>query len=217
MAPPVPANETERLRTLRLSHVLDTEAEQSFDDLTRLAAAICDAPMAAITLIDEDRQWLKSRVGLDLQQTPRDLAFCAHAILGRELLTVEDASLDPRFADNPFVTSAPGIRFYAGAPLDAHGAALGTLCVLDDKPRRLTPSQLEALGILRNAVMSMLELRRALRDLDAVERLVPMCAWCRAIRRDDGAWLAPDQYVMASAPVTHGMCPSCQGNPKTAW
>jgi GAF domain-containing protein len=217
MAPPVPDNETDRLRTLRLYHVLDAGAEKCFDDLTRLAAAICDAPMAAITLIDEDRQWLKSRIGLADVQTSRDVAFCAHAILGTELLTVEDASLDPRFADNPFVTSSPNIRFYAGAPLDAHGAALGTLCVLDRKPRRLTASQLEALGILRGAVMAQLELRRALRALDAVERLIPMCAWCRAIRRDDGTWLAPDAYVMESAPVTHGMCPNCQDNPTTAW
>ncbi|MDP2137338.1 MAG: CHASE3 domain-containing protein [Candidatus Didemnitutus sp.] len=160
----LPFNESQRLTILRGYGVLDTPPEQAFDDLTLLAAQICQTPIALVSLIDEDRQWFKSKVGLDVTETPRDLAFCAHAILySNEVLQVRDARLDPRFADNPLVTGDPNIRFYAGAPLVApDGHALGTLCVIDRIPRELNPAQEEALRVLSRHVVNQLELRRAL-------------------------------------------------------
>jgi GAF domain-containing protein len=210
MKAPLPQNEAERLRALRLFRILDTGSESAFDDLTRLAGVICDTPISLISLVDEDRQWFKSRVGLSVSQTSRDVAFCAHAVLHDEVLVVEDASLDPRFAANPLVTSDPSIRFYAGAPLVvSEGVALGTLCVIDRQPRQLTAAQLDALKILRRAVVTQLELRRALEDFRAMEQLIAMCAWCRNIRSPDGSWSSPHDYVAQSGMVTHSLCPDC--------
>jgi GAF domain-containing protein len=210
MKAPLPPNEAARLGTLRLYQVLDSGSEKAFDDLTRLAAAICDAPIGLVTLVDETRQWFKSRVGLAVCETPRDAAFCAHAILRDEVLVVEDASTDARFRDNPLVTSDPFIRFYAGAPLKmADGNSLGTLCVIDREPRKLSARQLDALSILREAVVAQLELRRALADFQRVEQLLPMCAWCRSIRGEDGSWTPLHDYVMNAVSVTHSMCPGC--------
>ena len=161
----LPPNETQRLETLRGYDVLDTPPEQAFDDLTLLAAHICQVPIAMITLVDESRQWFKSRIGLDAKETPRDVAFCAHAILhSDELLEVRDAQLDPRFADNALVTVVdPHIRFYAGAPLVASdGVVLGTLCVIDREPRELSAEQKTALRVLSRTVITQLELRRTL-------------------------------------------------------
>jgi len=157
---PLPPDEERRLAVLRSYGVLDTPPEKEFDDLTRLAALICDVPIALVSLIDRDRQWFKSRVGLDAPETPRDVAFCSHAILGRTPLVVGDALRDERFHDNPLVTSDPLIRFYAGAPLSASdGERIGTLCVIDRKPRTLTPEQLEGLETLARHVVTQLELR----------------------------------------------------------
>ena len=154
-------DETGRLKELRDYQVLDTPPETQYDDLTQLAARICGAPIALISLIDENRQWFKSAQGLDARETERDIAFCAHAILEPDLFIVEDALHDKRFADNPLVTAAPGIRFYAGAPLiTASGHALGTLCVIDTKPRKLMPDHEMALRILSRHVVNQLELRR---------------------------------------------------------
>ena len=148
--------------------------------------------------------------GLDATETPRDLAFCAHAILQHDPLIVEDALTDPRFAENPLVTSAPFIRFYAGSPLRvASGHSLGTLCVIDRRPRTLTDQQLEALQVLSRTVVSHLELRRALLDLQDLQKLVPMCAWCRDVRRQDGSWVHLQDYVHETIPLTHGICPAC--------
>ncbi len=203
-------HEAARLRTLELYRILDTGSEQAFDDLARLAANICDVPIALISLVDDKRQWFKANIGLDARETPREVAFCAHAIEEDDIFVVEDASKDRRFSDNPLVTTAPNIRFYAGAPLVvADGQALGTLCVIDRKPRQLSPHQLEALRILRKAVVTQLDLRRALEDFRQIEKLLPMCAWCRCVRGPDGSWQALHDYVMHSQPVTHGMCPSC--------
>lgn len=210
LKPPAPVGESERLRTLDLYRVLDAESEAAFDDLTRLAAAICDCPISLISLVDRDRQWFLSRVGLDASQTPRDVSFCAHAILGPDVFVVEDASRDSRFADNPLVTSAPAIRFYAGAPLAApNGAQLGTLCVIDHKPKALTRLQLDSLNVLRQAVVTQMELRRALLDWKAFERTLPICAWCRKIQKEDGSWISLHDYMMATSLITHGMCPEC--------
>lgn len=146
--------------------VLDTVPEELFDDLTELAARICEAPIALISLVDEKRQWFKSKVGTDVKETSRDVSFCAHAIKQSELFIVPDAAQDPRFAHNPLVTSDPKIRFYAGAPLiTPDGYALGTLCIIDKVPRDLRPDQKQALVILARHVVSQLELRRRSREL----------------------------------------------------
>lgn len=166
IAPPT-ADESERLEALRNYQILDTGVEKAYQDIVELAGAICKTPIAAITLVDADRQWFKARVGLDATETSRDLAFCAHAIHGRELFIVPDATLDERFCENPLVTQAPSIRFYAGAPLyNQDGHILGTLCAIDRKPNSLNDFQLRALEILSQQVMQLLELRRAVHQLD---------------------------------------------------
>ena len=160
---PIPQNEARRLEELRSFDVLDSRSEVEYDDVVSIASQICQVPIALISLIDEDRQWFKARVGLDVAETPRDLAFCAHAIMeADEVLVVEDASKDARFAQNPLVTHQPGIRFYAGAPLvTGDGLALGTLCVIDQKPRVLGTEQRQALRVLSRSVLNLIELRRA--------------------------------------------------------
>lgn len=160
----IPANERARLAALREYDILDTLPEAAYDDISRVAAQICGVPIALISLVDEDRQWCKSRIGLDIVETPRDLAFCAHTILETDsLLVVEDAARDPRFADHPAVTGEPGIRFYAGAPLVTEdGHALGSLCVIDRQSRKLTEAQQQSLQALARQVVAQLELRRAI-------------------------------------------------------
>src|SRR3989449_2513436 len=161
MIAPLPKNEKQRLKVLWQYSVLDTMPEEIFDDLTELAARICEAPVAMITLVDEKRQWFKSKVGVSINETSRDISFCSHAITQPGLFIVPDATKDERFADNPLVTSDPKVRFYAGAPLvTADGYALGTLCVIDKVPRELRPEQKQALRILARHVVTQLELRR---------------------------------------------------------
>jgi GAF domain-containing protein len=171
MNAPVPRNEKKRLKVLWQYEVLDTVPEELFDDLTELAARICEAPISLISLVDEDRQWFKSRVGITVSETSRDVSFCAHAIAQKELFIVPDATLDARFAKNPLVTSEPKVRFYAGAPLiTPDGYALGTLCVIDKVPRELRPDQKQALVILARHVVSQLELRRRSRELGDIRQ-----------------------------------------------
>lgn len=166
--PEKPDNETQRLATLQRYRVLDTPREDAFDDLVAIAASICNTPMSTVSLIDADRQWFKARLGVEDEETPRDQAFCAHAILEpEEVLVVPDAREDARFRDNPLVTGGPGIRFYAGAPLLApsNGAALGTLCVIDSRPRQMSTQQLQALRALSRQASYLLELREVSRQL----------------------------------------------------
>ena len=173
MNPVRPADEALRLQTLRQYDSLDTLPERALDDLTALAAHVCEAPIALITLVDEQRQWFKSKIGLSACETPRNISFCGHAILQPEVFVVPDAAKDERFADNPMVTGEPGIRFYGAMPLmTPEGHAIGTLCVIDRVPRQLNPWQLEALRVLSRQVMAQLELRRQTRNLIENERVL---------------------------------------------
>lgn len=166
MLAPTPTNEVERLAALHLLNVLDTPPEKQFDDITRLVATICEVPIALVSLIDRDRQWFKSKFGIDAAETHRDWAFCAHAILGDSLFVVPDTAADERFRNNALVTGEPNIRFYAGCPLkSSDGFNLGTLCAIDRVPRQLTPVQIDALEILARQVVAQLLLRRQVDEL----------------------------------------------------
>ena len=161
MEAPLPYNEADRLAALYSLNVLDSEPEKDFDDIVSLAANICGVPMSLVSLIDTDRQWFKAGIGTDVTETARDLSFCAHTILGQDLLVVPDAREDARFAGNPAVSAPNGLRMYAGAPLiTSDGFGLGALCVFDSEPRRLEAEQLQALRALARQVTSQLELRR---------------------------------------------------------
>ncbi len=161
MRAPLPRNEAIRLIALKQCNILDTPPEPEFDELVQVTALLCDVPVALISLVDHNRQWFKAKVGLAVPETPRDVAFCAHAILQSDVLVVEDATQDPRFADNPLVTGDPFLRFYAGVPLTTHdGMNLGTLCVIDFVPRTLSAEQLAGLRALAKQVTRRLEDRR---------------------------------------------------------
>lgn len=164
---PIPKDEPDRLIDLHQFAILDTLPEAEFDHIALLASQICQTPIAVISLVDSDRQWFKSKVGLSFSETSRDVAFCAHAIMQHDLFIVSDASKDKRFVDNPLVCAEPKLRFYAGAPLiSADDHALGTLCVMDKVPRELSDGQKEALRTLSQAVMRQLESRRRIRELE---------------------------------------------------
>ncbi|MBE9233557.1 CHASE3 domain-containing protein, partial [Cuspidothrix issatschenkoi LEGE 03284] len=164
-------DEVARIEALLQYKILDTAPETVFDDLTRLAAYTCGTPIALISFVDNNRQWFKSKVGLETVETPRDIAFCTHTICQTDVFLVPNATEDERFVNNPLVTSEPNIRFYAGVPLiNAEGYGLGTLCVIDDVPRQLSPKQLEALQIIAQQVMKQLELRRNLDGLVLISK-----------------------------------------------
>ncbi|HLZ54521.1 MAG TPA: GAF domain-containing protein [Verrucomicrobiae bacterium] len=219
MNAPLPNNEAERLAALKEYRILDTGTEQPYNDITALAAHICQVPIATISLLDEARQWFKARVGMARMQTPREIAFCAHTILQHKPLIVRDARKDRRFANNALVTGEPYIRFYAGFPLvSQEGLALGTLCAMDRKPRELSARQEKAMQALVRQVMALLEFRRvslhladALNHIKTLQGLLPICAWCKRVRDDEGYWDQVEAYFHKSTGVdfTHGICPEC--------
>jgi len=176
IAPPTVVDEIERLAALDGYSIIDTEPEDSFDDIVRLATMYCEAPIGWISLVDATRQWFKARVGIEARETAREISFCGHAILGRSVFVVPDAQTDPRFMGNPLVLGDPGIRFYAGAPLTTPGGQnLGTLCVMDRQPRQLTADQLSALTMLARQVVTQLELRRITAVHSAAEDELRRC------------------------------------------
>ena len=162
----LPDNEAERLEALRSLEILDTPPEESFDELTALASSICQAPIAIISLVDGERQWFKSKVGVEASETPKEISVCAHAIQQQDLFIVPDMREDARFRENPLVVGEPHIRFYAGAPLvNEDGFALGTLCVVDREPRELDEEQKAALQSLSRLALRQMELRKNLQML----------------------------------------------------
>ena len=220
MSAPTPLNEEQRLNALYEYGLLDTDAEQDYDELVKLASQICCCPIALMVLLDKDRQWFKARVGLAARETPRDQAFCAHAILEpTKIMVVPDATRDDRFAANPLVTGDPKIRFYAGAPMTTtDGLALGTLCVIDREARGLSVEQSSALATLARQASRLIELRRvssaladALSEVKVLEGLLPICAYCKNIRDEKGEWHRIERYVIdrTAAKFTHGICPDC--------
>ncbi len=193
---PLPPDEPERLAALREAKILDTMPEQAFDDLTQLASHICGTPIALVSLIDDHRQWFKSKVGLEAPETSREVAFCSHAILQDDLCLIPDAHEDPRCVDNPLVTGPPGVRFYAGAPLTTRDRrTVGTLCVIDKAPRTLDASQRFALAALARQVAAQLDLRRANAALATSARE----AWEAKMMLDDLLESASDLVVRVDA------------------
>ena len=163
--PPTPVDELLRLETLRNLKILDTESEERFDRVTRLAKRVFGTPIALVSLVDAERQWFKSRQGLDASETPRDISFCGHAILNDEILVVDDTHIDERFSDNPLVTADPNIRFYAGYPLSApNGSKIGTLCIIDREPRELNDEDRDMLCELGGMVEEELAVAEMMRD-----------------------------------------------------
>jgi GAF domain-containing protein len=162
MKPPIPLNEHARLELLRQYGILDTAAEPAFDEITARAADICQTPISLLTFVERDRTWFKSNIGLEFREIPRDNSFCAHAICQDELYVSPDMLADERFSHNPLVTQKPHLRFYAGMPLlSPEGLALGTLCVIDRKPRELSAEQTDKLKELAKGAILLLEVRRA--------------------------------------------------------
>ncbi|MGI3169474.1 sensor histidine kinase [Pseudooceanicola sp. C21-150M6] len=173
MKAPPPSDQLKRLQDLHDLNIMDTEPEKAFDDVVRLAARICETPVALISLVAEDRQWFKARVGMEAEGTPIEQSICAHAIASDGFLEIGDTRTDPRTADNPLVTGPDNLRFYAGALMrNAAGRALGTLCVIDHKPRQLTDLQRETLQVLADQIVAQLDLRRALAEAELLRREV---------------------------------------------
>jgi len=211
--------EERRLKALAEYRILGTEPESCYDDITQIAARTCHVPISLMTLVDKDRQWFKSKVGFQANETKRDWSFCAHAIKENIPLIINDACLDKRFINNPLVIGDPKIRFYAGFPLKNNdGNKLGTLCVIDRKPGSLDAEQLSIMELLAKQIVSFLELRkRSLNLLDALSHLhnqdgiLSVCSYCREVRNKDGDWQHIEKYLsnVSDIKFSHGVCDSC--------
>ena len=211
--------EERRLKALAEYRILGTEPESCYDHITQIAARTCHAPISLMTLVDKDRQWFKSKVGFQKNETRRDWSFCTHAIKENNPLVVNDACLDERFVNNPLVTGDPKIRFYAGFPLkNNEGNKLGTLCVIDRKPGSLDSEQCSIMELLAKQIVSFLELRkRSLNLLDALshlhnqEGILSVCSYCREVRNKDGDWQHIEKYLsnVSDIKFSHGVCDSC--------
>ena len=187
---PIPENENQRLKVLRGYGLLDSLTEAEFDRITELASIVCDVPISLVSLIDEKRQWFKSEHGLGVKETPRELAFCGHAIMGEGVFEVQDALKDERFEKNELVTGYPHIRFYAGQPLiDPNGFALGTLCVIDKKPKQLTAAQKKALELMSQQVMVLITERRQKQELESFEKLFQLSNDLICIANQEGFFI----------------------------
>ena len=214
-----PDNEHARLKALSEYRILGTQPEQTYDDITTMASLVCNTPIALLSLVDADRQWFKSKVGVAAEETPRDWSFCAHAIHSSNPLIVHDALDDERFHDNPLVCGDPKIRFYAGFPLNNDkDHRIGTLCVIDRQPGDLSERQLEIMTTLSRQVVSFLDLRK--RSIHLVESFCSMgkppgmistCSYCRKVKDDRGLWVYLDQFLSERSDLhfSHGICDGC--------
>lgn len=219
MSWPIHPRENARLAALSQYEIMDSNAEEAYDDLVHLATQLFGVPTALVVLVDAHRQWFKAKIGIQASETPREHAFCSYTILDDELLIVPDARADPRFVNNPLVTDEPNIRFYAGAPLiSPQGLEIGSFCLIDSKPRELDQDQRLMLKTLAKQAMTLLELRRAAKELaQALQResqlreLLPICSYCKNIRDDEGYWQRIESYLNINAGVelSHGICPDC--------
>ena len=211
--------EERRLKALAEYRILGTGSESCYDSITQIACHTCNVPISLMTLVDHDRQWFKSKVGLSINETKRDWSFCTHAIKESSPLIINDALQDKRFINNPLVTGDPNIRFYAGFPLETNeGNKLGTLCVIDRKPGKLTFEQITIMELLSKQIVSFLELRkRSLHLLDALSHLhnqdgiISVCSYCREVKNKDGDWLHIEKYLTNISDIrfSHGVCDSC--------
>jgi len=203
IVPQITENESERLETLYNYDILDTQPEKEFDDLVKLASQICETPISLVSLVDNERQWFKAKVGLEARQTSRDVSFCAHAIHDDQIMVVNDAWEDERFSDNPLVTENPNIRFYAGVPLvSPQGIKLGTLCVIDTNPRDLDEHQIFALETLSQQVIKQMELKLHNRELEkSLEKIETQNRKLNKLNRTNGKLLSIISHDLRS-PLT---------------
>ena len=213
------SKEEQRLKALAEYRILGTEPESCYDDITQIAAKTCNVPISLMTLVDRDRQWFKSKIGLEINETRRDWSFCTHAIKENSPLIINDALQDSRFINNPLVNGEPKIRFYAGFPLrNSEGNKLGTLCVIDRKPGNLTTKQLNVMELLSKQIVAFLDLRkRSLNLLDALsnfhkhEGILSVCSYCREVKNKDGDWQHLEKYLSSVTDMrfSHGVCDRC--------
>lgn len=211
--------DNQRLQALDEYRILGTDPEQCYDDITQIASLTCGTPIALMSLVDADRQWFKSKVGIDARETPRDWSFCSHAIKSDRPMVVEDALHDERFSQNPLVTGEPHIRLYAGFPLKTpEDQRIGTLCVIDREPHTLTDIQMQVMQALSRQVVVLLELRkRSLRLIEAVSQfhgkgnMLPTCSWCKEVRDGSGEWQHLETYMRRHTKIrfSHGICDKC--------
>ena len=215
----IPDNEQERLQALHEYRILGTKPEQSYNDLTTIASEVCNTPISLLSLVDQNRQWFKAKVGVEASETPRDWSFCAHAIQSTDPLIVEDALNDERFSDNPLVSGDPNIRFYAGFPLQNNEFhRIGTLCVIDREPKTLTKTQINVMEALARQAVAFLELRKrsitlleSFCQLTNSQGIISTCSYCRKAKNEDGHWQHLDQYLSKRSTLSfsHGICDAC--------